>query len=230
MAGVTYDRLEGYKTLQWPVAADGSDQPLLYTKEFAFPDGKARFYPLVWSEPTDQPNEEYDLHLNNGRLLEHFHEGNMTYRTAGIREKTPCTFVEVSPTLASERGIESGNWVQLTSRYGKVRVQALVTDRVHGHELYMPMNSLDNMDEAVNRLTSSHTDTITHTPAYKETSVHMKVLAATGTARSTNPLPKTNSRWGHPTPQRGVEVERKWKRADYRIPGQQLVQIKTQGN
>ena len=36
-AGVTYERLEGYKSLQWPVAADGTDQPLLYTKEFAFP-------------------------------------------------------------------------------------------------------------------------------------------------------------------------------------------------
>ena len=100
MAGVTYERLEGYKTLQWPVAEDGSDQPLLYTKKFNFPDGKARFYPVPWTEPTDQQDAEYDLHLNNGRLLEHFHEGNMTYRTEGIREKTPCTFVEVSPELA----------------------------------------------------------------------------------------------------------------------------------
>ncbi len=41
-AGVSYERLEGYKSLQWPVAADGSDQPLLYTKQFFFPDGKAR--------------------------------------------------------------------------------------------------------------------------------------------------------------------------------------------
>jgi formate dehydrogenase major subunit len=220
MTGVTYERLEGYKTLQWPVAADGSDQPLLYTKQFHFPDGKARFYPIEWSEPTDQPNAEYDLHLNNGRMLEHFHEGNMTYRTEGIREKTPCTFVEVSPALAVERGVETGSWVQLTSRYGKLKVQALITDRVHGNQLYMPMNSAD---EPVNLLTSSHTDKVTHTPAYKETSVQMKVLTQTGA----NPLPRTNSRFGHPTPQAGVEVERKWKRADYRIPGNQLVQIKT---
>ena len=33
LAGVTYERLEGYKTLQWPVAKDGTDQPLLYTRE-----------------------------------------------------------------------------------------------------------------------------------------------------------------------------------------------------
>ena len=220
-AGVTYERLEGYNTLQWPVAEDGSDQPLLYTKQFAFPDGKARFFPLQLSEPTDQPNEEFDLHLNNGRLLEHFHEGNMTYRTQGIREKTPCTFVEVSPELAQARGIATGSWLELTSRYGEVRVQAVVTDRVKGSELYMPMNSTV---EPVNRLTSSHTDKVTHTPAYKETSVRMKVLGETGA----NPLPKTNSRFGHPTPQRGVEVERKWKRADYHPPGNGLVQITRQ--
>jgi formate dehydrogenase major subunit len=223
-AGVTYERLEGYKTLQWPVAADGSDQPLLYTQRFNFPDGKAKFFPLEWSEPTDQQDAVFDLHLNNGRLLEHFHEGNLTYRTEGIREKTPSTFVEVSPELAKERGIDNGRWVELTSRYGEVRVQAVVTERVTGMELYMPMNSTD---EPVNRLTSSHTDKVTHTPAYKETSVRMKVLPEQGA----NPLPRTNSRFGHPTPQRGVEVERKWKRADYHEPGNgngsRLVQIQT---
>jgi formate dehydrogenase major subunit len=220
LAGVTYERLEGFTSLQWPVAEDGSDQPLLYTKQFKFPDGKANFFPLTWSEPSDQQDAEYDLHLNNGRLLEHFHEGNMTYRTEGIREKTPCTFVEVSPELARDRGIQTGSWVQLTSRYGKVRAQAVITTRVQGKELYMPMNSVE---EPVNRLTSSHTDKATHTPAYKETSVHLKVLGETGD----NPLPRTNSRFGHPTPQNGVEVERKWKRKDYRQPGNDLVQIQT---
>jgi formate dehydrogenase major subunit len=219
-AGVTYERLEGFKSLQWPVAADGTDQPLLYTKAFAFPDGKARLFPLALSEPTDQPNAEFDLHLNNGRLLEHFHEGNLTYRVEGIREKTPDVFVEVSPDLAKQRGIQSGTWVQLTSRYGQVRVRALVTDRVHGKQLYMPMNSVES---PVNRLTSSHTDAVTHTPAYKEAAVHLRVLPEVGES----PLPRINHRFGHPTPQHGVEVERKWKRQDYHVPGNGLVQIQT---
>jgi len=211
-AGVNYERLAGYKSLQWPVAADGTDEPLLYTKRFAFPDGKARLFPVSWIGPTDQPDSEFDLHLNNGRLLEHFHEGNLTYRTEGIREKVPDVFVEVSPELAEERGIQSGTWVQLVSGYGKVRVRALVTDRVQGRELYMPMNSLES---PVNRLTSSHTDPVTNTPAYKETSVHMNVLSEVGES----PLPRINSRFGHPTPQNGVEVERKWRRPDYTVPG-----------
>src|SRR6202453_271764 len=110
-AGVTYERLEGFKSLQWPVAPDGTDQPLLYTKEFSLPGGKARLYPLLITEAIDQPNAEFDLHLNNGRLLEHFHEGNLTYRVAGIKEMTPDVFVEVSPSLAEKRGIRSGTWV-----------------------------------------------------------------------------------------------------------------------
>ena len=220
MAGVTYERLEGYKTLQWPVAEDGSDQPLLYTKQFNFPDGKAKLFPLEWTEPSSQPDAEFDLHLNNGRMLEHFHEGNMTYRSAGIRANVPCTFVEVSPELARDREIEDGNWVELTSKFGTVRVQALVTERVKGKELYMPMNSVI---EPVNRLTSSYTDKATHTPAYKETAVRMKVVGRDGES----PLPRHNSRFGHPTVQSGVEVERKWKRADYRMPGNGLVQIQT---
>jgi formate dehydrogenase major subunit len=211
-AGVSYERLAGYQSLQWPVAADGTDEPLLYTKRFNFPDGKARLYPLGPSQPTDPPDAKFDLHLNNGRLLEHFHEGNLTYRTEGIREKTPDTFVEVSPELAAERKLTSGAWVELASRYGQLRVRALVTDRVKGRELYLPMNSATS---PVNRLTSSHTDAVTHTPAYKETSVSLRVLGEVGE----NPLPRGNHRNGQPTPQAGVEVERKWKRADYRMPG-----------
>ena len=219
-AGVSYDRLEDYKSLQWPVAADGTDQPLLYTQRFAFPDGKARLFPVSQVPASDRPDAEFDLHLNNGRLLEHFHEGNLTYRTEGIRQKVPDTFVEVSPELAEERGIQSGTWVQLVSRYGQVRVRALVTDRVQGRELYMPMNSVES---PVNRLTSSHTDPVTNTPAFKETSVHLNVLPETGES----PLPRSNSRFGHPTPQQGVEVERKWKRSDYTAPGNGLVQLQT---
>jgi formate dehydrogenase major subunit len=218
-AGVRYDRLEGYKSLQWPVATDGTDEPLLYTRRFAFPDGKARLFPLTWSEPTEQPDEEFDLHLNNGRLLEHFHEGNLTYRVDGIRQKTPDTWVEVSPELAGERGIQSGTHVQLRSRYGQVRVRALVTDRVHGKQLYMPMNSTES---PINRLTSSHTDPTTHTPAYKELAVSLHVFPEV----DESPLPRTNHRFGHPTPQQGVGVERKWQRSDYSVPGSPLVQIR----
>jgi formate dehydrogenase major subunit len=223
-AGVNYERLEGYKSLQWPVAKDGKDSPVLFIEKFPFPDGKARFFPVEWIPPSEEQNEDFDLHLNNGRLLEHFEQGSMTYRTPGIKEITPSTFVEVSPELAKERGITSGRYVHLTSPYGRVEVQAVVSDRVEGKQLYMPLNSVV---EPVNRLTSSHTDRMVHTPAYKETAVFMTVLPEQGE----NPLPRRNFRYGKRTPQMGVEVERKWAREDYHVPGTQakdkLVQIET---
>jgi formate dehydrogenase major subunit len=223
-AGVTYERLEGYKTLQWPVADDGTDQPMLFKREFPFPDGKARLFPLKWQESGEQTSDKFDLHLNNGRLLEHFEQGSMTYRSDGIMEITPNSFLEVSPELAAERGLESGRWVELRSPNGKIKVQVLVTDRVQGKQLYMPMNTIE---EPINRLTGSHTDVVTHTPAFKETAVSLTLLPELGA----NPLPRSNFRWGHPTPQNGVEVERKWRRRDYYVPGtgrnDQLVQIET---
>jgi len=223
-AGVSYKRLEGFASQQWPVHADGTDSPLLFTEKFPFPDGKAKFHPIEYIPPSEETSEEFDLHLNNGRLLEHFEQGSMTYRTAGIKEMTPTTFLEVSPELAAERGVTSGRYVQLTSPHGKVRVQVLVSDRVKGKQLYMPLNSVQ---EPVNRLTSSFTDRATHTPAFKETAVHMTVLPEQGDS----PLPRRNFRYGTRTPQPGLEIERKWARADYHLPGtrpsDKLVQIES---
>ncbi|HEY1767178.1 MAG TPA: formate dehydrogenase subunit alpha [Terracidiphilus sp.] len=219
-AGVTYERLEGYKSLQWPVEKDGTDSPLLFLEKFPFPDGKAKFHPVEWIEPCEITNDELSLHLNNGRLLEHFEQGAMTYRSAGIREITPTNFVEVSPELAREKNLDNGSVVHLHSLYGDVIVPVVVTDRVAGSQLYMPMNSVD---QPVNRLTGSDVDRATHTPAFKEVSVQMTVLEE----KRPNPLPPANFRHGHRTPQSGVEVERKWQRPDYRSPGEELVQIRT---
>ncbi|QNI36381.1 formate dehydrogenase subunit alpha [Edaphobacter albus] len=231
LSGVTYERLEGFKSLQWPVHPDGTDTPLLFTKEFNFPDGKARFYPIEYIPPSEERNQTYDLHLNNGRLLEHFEQGSMTSRTPGIRRMTPVNFVEVSPELAAERGITTGTYVRLRSPYGEVQLQALVTDRVHGKQLYMTLNSVK---EPVNELTSSHTDRATHTPAFKESAVSMEVLPEqddTGRKGRKNrgPLGPGNFRLATRTPQNGVEIERKWARPDYHLPGtrpeDKLVQI-----
>jgi formate dehydrogenase major subunit len=209
LAGVSYERLEGYRSQQWPVLPDGTSTPLHYVDSFPRPDGKAHLFPVDWTPPVEMP-AEYDLHLNNGRMLEHFLEGTLTYRVSGIRDKVPVTYVEVSPELARERGIESGALVRLVSPYGAIKVRAVVTDRVRGNELYLPMNAASD-DEAVNYLTSSYSDRATHTPAYKEINVRMEILSPTGDS----PIKRGNPRLGHPNPQPGVNVEQKWQRKDY---------------
>ncbi|OLZ08121.1 formate dehydrogenase subunit alpha [Sulfobacillus thermosulfidooxidans] len=210
LAGVRYDRLEGYHTLQWPVAPDGTDSPLLYIDRFHKPGGKAQLTPMSFVGPS-QEAEKFDLHINNGQLLEHFHEGNMTYRVRGIEHLVPEVFVEVSKELAMERNLKDGMMVRLVSPTGSVKVPVLITDRVSGHELYLPMNSRG--EGAINNITGTGIDTRTDTPAYKETVAYMEILDEEAPNKS--PLPRYNWRFHKRHPQLGVQVEKKWRRRDY---------------
>lgn len=204
----SYDVLSGWNSFLWG-SFTGESTPLLYEDGFNFPDKKARFALSDWVEPAVFP-EEYDLHINNGRMLEHFHEGNMTNKSKGIQSKVPDVFVEVSPELAAERGICDGTMIRLVSPFGAVKLNALVTDRVRANELYLPMNTTDK-DSAINFLTGPAYDSRTHTPAYKQTKVRMEVLGSCDTP----PLPKTNPRNKKRHPQNGVEAQRKWNRPGY---------------
>ncbi|SMD31252.1 formate dehydrogenase subunit alpha [Picrophilus oshimae] len=209
-SGVSYSRLEGFNSMQWPTYENGDSSKYLYKDGFNFPDGRARLYILKYRPPIME-DDDYPLHLNNGRMLEHFHEGNETFKTPGIRDKAPDTFLEISPELADEYNIKTGDFVRVTSRYGSIKVRALVTDRVKGKELYMPMNAASS-DNGINLLTSYNRDPDSDTPAYKELPVRIKKLKDNGGS----PLPKTNPRFGTPVPQIGINIEMKWKRADYK--------------
>lgn len=215
-AGVSYERLEGYNSLQWPVAPDGTDTPLLYSEGFPFEDHKATLYCLDFQYDYDT-DDVYDLHVNNGRVLEHFHEGNMTFKSAGLLREMPTSFIEVSPELAAERGLREGAEVKLTSKAGEVIGTAHITDRVQGKTLYIPLNSVGKA--AINLLTDNSVDKDTNTPAFKEVAVKMDIL----TKKGKSPLPKHNHRRGHRQPQVGVQVERKWDRTDYTFPGDEVM-------
>ena len=204
----SYASMEGWNSFLWG-SLDGASTPLLYVDGFNFPDKKARFALSNWIEPVVFP-EEYDLHINNGRLLEHFHEGNMTNKSSGIQSKLPQTFVEVSPALAAERGLEDGSTVRLVSPYGALKLPVIVTTRVKGNELFLPMNSVKK-ETAINFLTGPAVDQRTNTPAYKQTKVRMELLKEHGKS----PLPRSNPRDKKRNPTTGIEVERKWAREGY---------------
>jgi formate dehydrogenase major subunit len=215
-AGVNYDRLEGFQSLQWPVKKDGTDSPILYTEKFKSESGKAKFHPTEHIEP-HRPSAEFDLLLSNGRELEQFHWGNLTRRTPEIMDKAPGTFVEVSEELARERGLKDGDEVRITSPWGSApfRVQ-LSTTTVSGKFLWIPL--LEASESHVNLLLGRSRDKTTSTPAYKEIPVKLELLRSAPSASS--PLPPSNPRFGHPTPVQGVNVEEKWRRPDYRFPGE----------
>jgi formate dehydrogenase major subunit len=213
-AGASFERLEGFRSLLWPIAPDGQDTPVLHTERFNFPDGKARFFPVDWTPPTPT-DPEYDLALDNGRLLEHFHWGNMTYEDPGLTQKVPRTFVEVSPSLARERGLSEGTMVRLVSEVGAVKARVHVTDRVRDTTLFLSLH--DRGEAAVNRLTRDVRDGPTTTPDYKGARVRLERIDGPGGLES--PVAPSSPRGRPRSPQKGVRAEEKWAQAGYRLPG-----------
>jgi formate dehydrogenase major subunit len=211
-AGVSYERLEGWKSLQWPVKEDGTDTPLLYTDGFHFPDKKAKLHPVKWESPEEAADESFDIMLDNGRLLEHFQSTNQTGRGPRVHNETPNWFVEISPELAAERGIEDGTWLRITSRRAHVDVRATVTDRVSGKTMYLPIH---HSKPGVNMLTGEHHDSEVDTPAYKELAVRIEKLPQ---PKGEPPLPYRNHRYGKPTPNLGPDAQQKWERPEYQEP------------
>ena len=82
-AGVSHERL-GRGGLQWPVAADGTDSPILYARAFALPGGRAQLAALPYKPPGSEASDEFPVILVTGRRLEHYNAGTMTRRTANL--------------------------------------------------------------------------------------------------------------------------------------------------
>ncbi|WP_269563933.1 formate dehydrogenase subunit alpha [Kosakonia radicincitans] len=211
-AGVSYERLEGWKSQLWPVKADGSSTPLLYTDTFKSADGRATLYPVSWQPPAEEADADYDLLLNNGRMLEHFQSTNQSGRGGRTTSLSPEWYVEISPELAAGRSLNTGDWVRLSSRRGALEVPVVVTERVQGKVLFI---SIHQGKEGINQLTGEHHDPAVNTPAYKEIAIRLDALDRTPCP---NPLPEHNFRHGKRTPITGVPVEAKWRRDDYREP------------
>jgi len=213
-AGVSYSRLEGFKSLVWPVSEDGKDTPLLYVNSFATPDGKAILYPLSWKPPALK-DEVHKITVNTGRVLEHFHVGNMTRRVEGLRKRVPETFVEISKELAEKYSIKNGDLILVKSKFGgEIKAKALISERVSGEEIFIPLYASDP-SKGVNNLTGMIIDKASGTPGYKDTPVMIEKLEE---GNSSTPLPSDNWRFhiNERKKQIGIEVEKKWKREEFK--------------
>lgn len=213
-AGVSYSRLEGFNSLLWPVNENGVDTPILYTNSFDTPDGKAILYPLSW-KPPELKDDVHRIIVNTGRILEHFHVGNMTGNVGGLRRKVPETFVEVSKELSAKYNINNGDLILVKSKFGgEIRARALVTTRVQGDEIFIPLFASDP-SKGVNVITGNVIDKDTGTPGYKDTPV---IIEKIGEGNRESPLPMNNWRF-HINERRrqiGIEVQKKWMREEFK--------------
>ncbi len=118
--------------LRWPVVdgketlwrfREGYDPYVKKGEEVRFygkPDGKAVIFALPYEPPPEVPDEEYDLWLCTGRVLEHWHSGSMTRRVPELYRAVPDAVVFMHPKDAEKRGLKRGQKAKIISRRGEV--------------------------------------------------------------------------------------------------------------
>ncbi len=169
-AGITYRRLEEGVALQWPVASDDHPgTPILHVGRFS--RGVGRFAAVEHAPPDEVPDDEYPLMLTTGRVLYHWHGGEMTRRARGLMEAYPEALVEIHPRDAQELGIDDGKLIKVTSRRGEIVAKAEVTDRVEPGLIF---STFHFPESAANFLTNPSLDPVAKIPELKVCAVRVE--------------------------------------------------------
>ncbi len=176
-AGVTHDRLERGDRLQWPVKSlDHPGTPILHIGQFT--RGRGKFAPIDHIPPAELPDDDYPTLLSTGRVLYHWHGGELTRRAQGLMEVYGQALIEVNPDDADKLGLNGNRRVRVTSRRGSIEAEAWITDRVPPGMVYANFHF---PDANANELTLGALDPVAKIPEYKVCAVKVeKVDESTG--------------------------------------------------
>lgn len=173
-AGVTHDRLERGERLHWPVKSiEHAGTPILHIGQFT--RGKGKFAPIDHVPPAELPDDNYPVLLSTGRVLYHWHGGEMTRRSEGLMAVYGQALIEVNPDDAAKLGLNGSKRVRVTSRRGSIEAEAWVTDRVPPGMVYANFH----FPEAnANELTLAALDPVAKIPEYKICAVKVERVEA----------------------------------------------------
>jgi formate dehydrogenase major subunit len=165
-AGVSHERV-GRGGLQWPVAADGTDTPILYEQRFDLPGGLGRLAALPYKPPGEAADDDYPLILVTGRRLEHYNAGTMTRRTGNLVLQ-PGDWLEMHPDDAASLGLADGDAVSVRSRRGQIETTVAVTERIAPGHVFTAFHF---PEIRTNMLVGDSSDVNTSCPEYKVVAV-----------------------------------------------------------
>ena len=171
-AGITYERLRNREQLQWPCTNEEHlGTPILHVGKFA--RGIGKFFPIDHIPPAELPDDEYPIVMSTGRVLYHWHGGQMTRRSEGIMKIYGEALIEVNPDDAIHLGLNGKQTVRVTSRRGSIEADALVTDRVPPGMVYANFHF---PNASANELTQAVLDPVAKIPEYKVTAVKVEIV------------------------------------------------------
>jgi formate dehydrogenase major subunit/formate dehydrogenase alpha subunit len=172
-AGVSHARLERDPAgLHWPVKdAEHPGTPILHVGQFT--RGKGHFMPVEHVPPAELPDEAYPMLLNTGRVLYHWHGGEMTRRSAGLLEIYSHAKIEINPEDARMLGLNGKRRVRVSSRRGSIEAHAWITDRVPTGMIF---SNFHFPESSANELTIAALDPVAKIPEYKICAVRVEAL------------------------------------------------------
>ncbi len=147
---------------------------VMFGDGFPTEDGRARFVPAEHRGADELPDGDYPLILITGRVLEHWHTGQMTRRARALDAIEPEAFVSVHPDDATPLGIRDGDWVDLGSRRGQITLKARVERATQPGSVFVPFHF---REAGANTLTTDHLDPDGKIPEFKFCAVHLAPAA-----------------------------------------------------
>jgi formate dehydrogenase major subunit len=156
----------------WPLTEpEASETPVLFGDSFPTPSGRGKFVPCAFAPAKELPDEEYPFVLNTGRLLEHWHTGTMTRRSAALDALAPHATVEVNPADLAKLGVQSGERVTVRSRRGEIALQAVASANTPPGSVFIPFHF---REAAANLLTIDALDPYGKIPEFKFCAVRVE--------------------------------------------------------
>lgn len=173
-----YDTL-GTTGQLWPYdAKQGAGQQLLFGDSFPTEDGRGRLVPCPYQPPDEVPDREYPYVLNTGRVLEHWHTGSMTRRSTALDAIQPDAFAALHPIEFTTLGIQPGERIAVSSRRGRIELQARSDRSVEPGSVFIPFHF---REAAANTLTNDALDPFGKIPEFKYCAVKIERLESVKT-------------------------------------------------
>jgi formate dehydrogenase major subunit len=94
-----------------------------------------RFLPQAANPVNPSFSEVFPFVFTSYRLTEHHTAGAMSRTLPYLAELQPEPFIEVSPRLAAQRGLENGGWATIVTSRTAIEARVLVTERVRSLRL-----------------------------------------------------------------------------------------------
>jgi formate dehydrogenase major subunit len=165
LRNITWERLEREGAVTYPV--DASDKPgneIIFTTGFPTPSGRGKIVPAHVLPPDELPDDEYPMVLSTGRVLEHWHTGSMTRRSAVLDQIEPEAVAFMSPKDMRRMGVRPGDFVRLQTRRGAVEIKVRTDRDVPENMVFMPFCYAE---AAANLLTNPALDPFGKIPEFK---------------------------------------------------------------